>query len=124
MELAPLVQQLLDRQDVIGLAVVLVLCGLAFAFRHTLPKLLLTPKPAAPEAKDDKVSSRFAEIDRRLQHLEAQFEHVPTRDELHSMELAVTRLDEKLSAVDRTASATGHAVARIESYLINLGSKS
>lgn len=70
------------------------------------------------------LSVKVGAMNTRLTSLETEVRHLPTRDEFHAQDLEITRLQERLKSVDKTTIATGHAVARIEDFLINLSKRS
>lgn len=66
------------------------------------------------------LSEKVGAIDHRLRQVETDVEHLPTREELHSLHLQMVAMDGKIAGVDRTATATGHAVRRSEDHFIRM----
>jgi hypothetical protein len=66
------------------------------------------------------LSSRVGEIDKRLATVEHDIEALPTRAEIHELQLAHERLAGRLLVLENTTQATKAGVLRVEDFLINL----
>ena len=71
----------------------------------------------------EKIDRRLGTIEKRLTDVEQDLHQRPTRQEIHELEKALARQDERIKSVDRTVTATNAAVSRIESFLIDLARK-
>lgn len=69
------------------------------------------------------VMSQIGKMDARLKDLERDVEHLPTRAEIHALELSLTRLDGRFSTMEETTKATGRAVSRIEDFMIDVSKR-
>lgn len=81
----------------------------------------LSVEDAARNADNDNLSSintKLGSVDRRLTEVEHDLQNRPTRDELHRLEISVTQLDGRMSSIEKTTTATNHAVNRIEEHLL------
>lgn len=66
------------------------------------------------------LSTAVAAIDKRLVTVERDVEALPTRDEIHELQLAHERLAGRLLVLENTTQATKAGVLRVEDFLINL----
>ncbi len=66
------------------------------------------------------LSSTVAAIDKRLATVEHDVEALPTREEIHELQLAHERLAGRLLVLEHTTQATKAGVLRVEDFLINL----
>lgn len=66
------------------------------------------------------IRSHVGDIDKRLGVVEHDIEQLPTRAELHELQISYVRLSERLAAMDHTVTATNRAVARIEDFMIEV----
>jgi hypothetical protein len=79
-----------------------------------------------PKAKSDSadalraLTDKIGTIDNRLARVEGEMEHMPSRNELHALQLLLVELDGKIQLVERTTNSTGHAVGRLEDHFIRL----
>lgn len=71
----------------------------------------------------EKFFARIDQIDKRLSRVEADIEHLPQREEMHEMNMAMAVLQERINGIEQTTAATGRAVGRIEDYMINSSRK-
>lgn len=79
------------------------------------------PKPKADSADALKaLTDKIGTIDNRLARVEGEMEHMPSRDELHALQLMLVEINGKIQLVERTANATSHAVGRLEDHFIRL----
>ena len=76
-------------------------------------------KQAAPDtARMIDLSTQLANVEGRLTKVESDLRLLPTREEIHQLQLGATRMDARLEGMDRTAAATQSAVLRIENFMI------
>ena len=66
------------------------------------------------------LSSRVGEIDKRLATVEHDIEALPTRAEIHELQLAHERLAGRFLVLENITQATKAGVLRVEDFLINL----
>jgi uncharacterized coiled-coil protein SlyX len=62
----------------------------------------------------DRVRDRGAEQDQRLAVLEHQMERTPSRDEIHNLEIAVTRVETTISGLDHRLNGLQTLLERFE----------
>ena len=53
----------------------------------------------------------------RISHVEIDVQHRATREEMHKLELAFTRMEGRFESIDQRTAATAHGVQRIESFM-------
>lgn len=64
------------------------------------------------------IDKKLGGIDRRLGDVENDLRHRPTRQEVHDLELSVTRLETKVVSIKETTEKTNRAVNRIEEFMM------
>lgn len=69
------------------------------------------------------IRTEIADLDVRLTAVEVHMRAMPTRDDLHALQLNQATQVEKLNALDRAISATGAAVSRIEGFLLEVSQR-
>jgi len=69
------------------------------------------------------LKTAVSNLDTRVTMVEGDMKHLPTRDEFHELQIAVVRTDERMTGLEKTTTATNHAVLRIEDFMINTGKK-
>ena len=60
---------------------------------------------------------KLTEHDRRIQKVEGELEHMPTKDELHELQLTMSGIAGKLERFEGELSSVSRTVTRIEEYL-------
>lgn len=60
---------------------------------------------------------KLAEHDRRIQSVESEMQHLPSKDEVHQLGVALTEIRGKLETVDNEMSSMSRTVNRIDEYL-------
>lgn len=111
-------QQLLTNGGPAGFLVVLTVLLLGLWLRHK-GWLFDSPKSAAPDtARLADLSAQIGSVRDRLAKVESDMRLLPTREEIHALQLGHARMGEQLAAMDRTATATQSAVLRIENFMI------
>lgn len=113
-------QQLLTNGGPAGFLVVMTVLLLGLWLRHK-GWLFDSPKTTIPGPDATKLTELSAQLDNvqgRLTRVESDLRLLPTRDELHALQLGHARMGEQLVAMDRTATATQSAVLRIENFMI------
>lgn len=71
----------------------------------------------------DRIDSNLSDIKSRLSDVEIDLDRRPSREEFHQVEVTLARMDERLGNNGRINAATNAAVARIENYMIEQGSR-
>lgn len=85
---------------------------------------LASPSPAPGTAAElSSIRTEIADLDVRLTAVEVHMRAMPTRDDLHALQLNQATQVEKLNALDRAISATGAAVSRIEGFLLEVSQR-
>ncbi len=111
-------QQLLTNGGPAGFLVVLTVLLLGLWLRHK-GWLFDSPKSAVPDAaRLADLSAQIGSVRDRLAKVESDMRLLPTREEIHALQLGHARMGEQLVAMDRTATATQSAVLRIENFMI------
>lgn len=110
-------QQLLTNGGPAGFLVVLTVLLLGLWLRHK-GWLFDSPKVGPDTARLGALSEQIAAVEHRLNKVEGDIRLLPTRDEIHALQLGHARMGEQLVAMDRTATATQSAVLRIENFMI------
>lgn len=68
-------------------------------------------------AKTEVHEKKLIEHDRRIQTVEADMKHVPTKSEAQDLRIAVTRLQGQVEHLDHTMGTLAHTVRRIDDFL-------
>lgn len=71
----------------------------------------------------DAIDQKLGRIDARLGEVEVDLDNRPTRKEMHDLDKAVTRLDERMEGLGKITSQTNAGVARLEDFMINASTK-
>lgn len=69
---------------------------------------------------DDKLSGHDEDLknhDRRIQKVEDELAHLPSKTEVHDIKLAIARLEGHFGKLEASAAATERTVRRIDDYL-------
>ena len=69
-------------------------------------------------ARVDKAETKLVEYDRRIQALEGDFKHLPSKDDIHGLMLSVEVIRGELGKMSETHDGVKRAVSRIEGYLL------
>lgn len=69
-------------------------------------------------ARVDKAETKLVEYDRRIQALEGDFKHLPSKDDIHSLVLAVEIIKGELGKMGATYDGVNRTVRRIEDFLL------
>ena len=69
-------------------------------------------------ARVDKAETKLVEYDRRIQALEGDFKHLPSKDDIHALVLAVEIIKGELGKMGATYDGVNRTVRRIEEYLL------
>lgn len=65
-----------------------------------------------------KAETKLVEYDRRIQALEGDFKHLPSKDDIHTLVLAVEIIKGELGKMGATYDGVNRTVRRIEDYLM------
>lgn len=66
-----------------------------------------------------KAETKLVEYDRRIQALEGDFKHLPSKDDIHGLMLSVEVIRGELGKMSETHDGVKRAVSRIEGYLLD-----
>ena len=69
------------------------------------------------------IVARLNQGDRRLARVEADVEHLPSSAEFSEVKGGFARLDERVTGIDVGLTRIGHAVGRIEEFLIQINGR-
>lgn len=70
-----------------------------------------------------KVETKLIEHDRRIQTVESEFQHLPKKDDVHRMQVAMTEMQGQLGSMVKTTEATERATRRVEEFLLSMRGK-
>ncbi|MGR3484052.1 MAG: DUF2730 family protein [Paracoccaceae bacterium] len=65
------------------------------------------------------LTEKVSNIDTRVAVVENQIEELPTRQEMHDTEVALTRIDGRLDGMEQLQAASGRQLTRIEDFMID-----
>lgn len=80
------------------------------------------PPRTAPEELS-RIADKVSNIDSRLAEVEHDLENRPTRDEMHQLQLTMTRMGGKIDLLQSITTGTGAAVTRIEDHLLAIDTR-
>jgi hypothetical protein len=115
-----LTQYLIENGGIAGLVAVTALLGVGLLVRM---KGLPIFGPSKPTFTESDVGKSLSAVSRRLDRIEADLEQRPTREDLFSLKLSLTTQNEQLKSLIARTEATGHAVNRMEQYMIDYAMK-
>ncbi|OLF81261.1 hypothetical protein AWH62_00880 [Maricaulis sp. W15] len=78
----------------------------------------LTATGRANGAKLDEHGAALVDHDRRIQAVEAELKHLPTKEDVAEVKLAISELNGRLGRIEESGQGTSRAVRRIEEYLL------
>lgn len=67
--------------------------------------------------KQDKHETKLIDHDRRIQTVEGELKHMPTKDQVHTLQNAVTKLEGHMGKVESEVTSTAHLARRIDEFL-------
>ena len=70
-------------------------------------------------ARTETNEKKLIEHDRRIQTVEADIKHLPDKDTVHKMELAMAEMKSQLASMVKSSEATERATRRVEEFLLN-----
>ncbi|MBB4302337.1 hypothetical protein GGD81_001364 [Rhodobium orientis] len=79
----------------------------------------LTSRSATNAAELQKHSELLTETTRRVDAIEGEMRHLPDKDTVHKMELAMAEIRGELGQMSASAQATQRTVQRIEAHLLD-----
>lgn len=113
--------EMAGRGDVWGFMAILFV-GLFVAWLRFGGKRREEPNDTADEVaqmgKD--VTAQIQRIDQRLSRVENDIEHLPTREEVHKMDVALAKMQSEMSGIDRVTKSSSFAIQRIENYILGV----
>ncbi|WP_428527129.1 DUF2730 family protein [Roseibium sp.] len=68
-----------------------------------------------------KVDNKLIEHDRRIQSVESELKHMPDKDDVHDLKLALAELRGTVGRLDESLSGVSRTVRRVEEHLTNGG---
>lgn len=96
---------------------ILTAAALLISIANTVWMWLSKPSAEA-KATQDRHQAKLVDHDRRIQTVEGELKHVPTRDDVHKLTVEVTRLSSELAGVGHNLGAVDRSVERIERHLM------
>lgn len=112
-----LFKDLLTNGGPAGIAVVIAVLSIGWIARHN-GWLISSSKRA------DTALAAGGSVEQQLTLLEAEVKRLPTREELHKMQLDYAKMSERMEGIASTAATTQSAVLRIESFMIEASQRS
>jgi len=78
----------------------------------------ITARSRVNEAKIDGHDTKLTEHDRRIQRVENELGHLPNKDEVAGLRLAIAEVSGRLGRMEQSNEGLVRAVRRIEDYLM------
>lgn len=66
----------------------------------------------------DQLEDKVTEHDRRIQAVEAEVKHLPDKDSVHRLEVALEQMNTKIASMAASAEATERTARRVEQFLM------
>ncbi|WP_224825609.1 DUF2730 family protein [Cognatishimia sp. MH4019] len=110
---------ILEEGGPIGAAVVVAVLVVGFVLRQK-GWLSSDRTKIVPSSQLSELSSQVTDLDKRLGRLEQDVEGLPTREEIHELQLMQERQSGEIQVLRTTTEATKAGVLRVEDFLINL----
>lgn len=73
----------------------------------------------AQQAKLDQIEKDVGRVDHRVAKLEHDFQHLPTKEQVHKLDLAVSDMKGDVKAMSETMRAVDKTTGRLENYLLS-----
>ncbi len=109
----------LEQGGLVGALVVFAVLGVGFVLRHK-GWLFSERKNVVSSTQLGELSQQVSALQTGLKAVVRDVEDLPTREEIHALELAHTQMMGQIKLLDETGRATKEGVIRIETFLINL----
>lgn len=116
----------LEEGGPLGAVVVLVVLGVGFYLRQKGwltgdgTKVVSTSQLSDLSTKVDELTTEVGGLGRRMDAVERDIEDLPTRAEIHRLEITHAEMQGQIRSLDKAIGATTAGVIRIENYLIEL----
>lgn len=128
MDVTQLIQQALERGDLLGVFIGTALIGFGLYVKmQPGPKSNsgIDPSAASPTLPQsaerlEGVVEQLQQVDKRLSRVEHDLDHMPTNEDFHKMDVKFEQMRGRMMGIERTTESTGRAVGRIEDYLLSL----
>ncbi|MFG1466579.1 DUF2730 family protein [Xanthobacter sp. DSM 24535] len=79
----------------------------------------LEPDVTTQQAKLDQIEKDVSKVDHRVAKLEHDFQHLPTKEQVHKLDLAVSDMKGDVKAMNETMKAVDKTTGRLENYLLS-----
>lgn len=80
----------------------------------------ITKVRAAGEAADKALGDELDIHDRRIQLIESELKHLPSKEDVADLKLAMTEMNGKLKVSENELSSVGRTVRRIEEHMLGV----
>lgn len=71
-------------------------------------------------ASMNSVAAAVGKVDGRVAKLEHDFQHLPTKEQVHKLEVTTTEMKGDVKAMNETVKGVAGTASRLESYLLNV----
>ncbi|MEO1986613.1 MAG: DUF2730 family protein [Martelella sp.] len=79
----------------------------------------LTSRAKGNSEKLDKLEDKVVDHDRRIQDVESEMRHLPDKDTVMELKVAVTELKGAVATISKSSEATERATRRVEEFLLS-----
>ncbi len=115
LDLAPLMSWIVAGMTIINFGILMQ--GLLSSGEKKL-ELRLTNTEAEIEGRLDKLEETAKKHDRRIQTVEAEIKHLPTKESVHQLQVDLTDMKGQMMSMAKTSEATERATRRVEEFLL------
>ncbi|QFS97574.1 hypothetical protein FIV06_09085 [Labrenzia sp. THAF191b] len=78
----------------------------------------ITSKAKANAEHLKAVDAKLVDLDRRVQSIESELKHLPNKDDVNELKLAMAQLDGTVGRLDESLSGISRTVRRVEGFLM------
>lgn len=93
-------------------------CGGARDIAAHVRVRLITSKAKANAEHLKAVDAKLVDLDRRVQSIESELKHLPNKDDVNELKLAMAQLDGTVGRLDESLSGISRTVRRVEGFLM------
>ena len=78
----------------------------------------ITSKAKANAEHLKAVDAKLVDLDRRVQSIESELKHLPNKDDVNELKLAMAQLDGTVGRLDESLTGISRTVRRVEGFLM------